>query len=122
MNLGGEEVVEAIAKQLDNVRDEMVQLLRSYPYAGERERSEIYRRCEFLGGEIQELIGVLKLAIRNSNRDAAVEADNDPAYWDEIKRLSTQSLAAIHSAGEEVAAAITMLRESRGNSGTVDVE
>ena len=106
--------VEDIAKQLDDVRDEMVQLLRTYPYAPERERVEIYRRCEYLGGEIQELIGVLKLAIRNSNREAEGEADNDPAYWDEVSRLSAQSLAAIHSAGEEVAAAITMLRESRG--------
>ncbi|HPJ73034.1 MAG TPA: hypothetical protein PK636_10135, partial [bacterium] len=42
----------------------------------ERERVEIYRRCEYLGGEIQELIGVLKLAIRNSNREAEGEADN----------------------------------------------
>lgn len=107
--------MEDIAQQLDTVRDEMVQLLRSYPYAGERERTEIYHRCEYLGGEIQELIGVLKLAIRMSNREAAVEADNDPAYWDEVNRLSTQSLAAIHSAGEEVAAAIAMLRESRGD-------
>lgn len=111
--------MEDIAKQLDNVRDEMVQLLRSYPYAGERERGDIYRRCEYLGGEIQELIGVLKLAIRNSNREAAVEADTDPAYWDEVNRLSTQSLAAIHSAGEEVAAAIAMLRESRGDDESV---
>jgi hypothetical protein len=106
--------MEDIARQLDSVRDEMVQLLRSYPYAAEGERAEIYRRCEFLGGEIQELIGVLKLAIRNSNREASVDADQDPSYWDEVNRLSTQSLCAIHSAGEEVAAAITMLRESRG--------
>ncbi|MCB9851177.1 MAG: hypothetical protein H6817_10795 [Phycisphaerales bacterium] len=108
--------MEDIARQLDSVRDEMVQLLRDYPYASDRDREDIYTRCEFLGGEIQELVGVLKLAIRNTNAEAAEEADHDPEYYSEVARLSTESLVAIHSAGEEVAAAITMLRESRGET------
>jgi hypothetical protein len=107
--------MEDIAHELDQVRDEMVALLREYPYASDRERALIYERCELLGGEIQELVGLLKLSIRNADREAAAEADNDPAYYAEITRLARESMAAIHSAGEEVAAAITMLRESRGD-------
>lgn len=114
--------MEHIARKLDAVRDEMVQLLREYPYVSETERNDIYHRCEFLGGEIQELVGVLKVAICASSREAAEEADRDPSYWSEVSRLSRQSLAAIHSAGEEVAAAITMLREARGENGKVGAE
>ena len=105
--------MENIAQQLDEVRDEIVTLLREYPYASNRDREEIYERCELLGGEIQELVGLLKLAIRTTNHEAACEADADPEYYAEICRLSEESLTAIHTAGLEVAAAISMLRESR---------
>jgi hypothetical protein len=112
--------MENIAQQLDEVRDEIVTLLREYPYASNRDRDEIYQRCELLGGEIQELVGLLKLAIRTTNQEAACEADSDPEYYAEICRLSEESLSAIHTAGLEVAAAISMLRESRDEPPLVD--
>lgn len=105
--------MEDIARQLDEVRDEMIALLHEYPYAADRDRETIYERCELLGGEIQELVGLLKLAIRTTNREANEESADDPEYTSEIARLSTESLKAIHSAGQEVAAAIAMLRETR---------
>jgi len=105
--------MEHIARELDDVRDEMITLLNEYPYASDGDRSAIYERCEFLGGEIQELVGLLKLAIRRTNIEAHSEAESDPEYTDEVGRLSQESLYAIHAAGEEVAAAITLLRETR---------
>jgi NAD-dependent DNA ligase len=63
---------------------------------------------------------VLKLAIRSTNREAEASAADDPAYWEEVSRLSNESLNAIHGAGEEVAAAIAMLRESRGEPAADD--
>jgi hypothetical protein len=105
--------MEDIAHQLDEVRDEMVSLLREYPYASDRERDIIYERCEMLGGEIQELVGLLKLAIRSADREAVTDRERDPDYSEEISRLARESMTAIHSAGLEVAAAITMLRETR---------
>ncbi len=105
--------MEATARQLDDVRDEMVELLRQYPFASDSDREVIYERCEVLGGEIQELVGVLKLAIRTTSREVCEDGGEDEAYTAEIARLSSQSLAAIHAAGEEVAEAIAMLRETR---------
>jgi len=105
--------VEDIARQLDDVRDEMVQLLNDYPHVEGREREDIYERCEVLGGEIQELVGLLKLAIRSAKSEAESERDSDPTYSNQIDRLSQESLAAIHEAGVEVSAVISVLRERR---------
>ena len=91
--------MEGIAQELDEVRDELVSLLQDYPYAGDRDRERIYERCETLGGEIQELVGLLKLAIRSTDRAVAAEADGDPEYAREVSRLSRESLASIHFAG-----------------------
>ena len=113
--------MEAIALELDQVRDELVGLLQDYPYAGERDRELIYERCETLGGEIQELVGLLKLAIRSTDRAAAAEADRDPEYAREVSRLSQESLAAIHLAGMEVSAAISALREARPERDEIDL-
>jgi hypothetical protein len=60
---------------------------------------------------------LLKLAIRSADREAAEEGTRDPDYSTEIARLARESLNAIPSAGQEVAAAITMLRESRDDAG-----
>lgn len=105
--------MEETARQLDNVRDELVSLLYQYTVAAEPEKSRIYERCETLGGEIQELIGLLKLSIRTADRDASEQSDVDPEYARQIGRMSHESLAAIHAAGEEVNAAVKLLRESR---------
>jgi hypothetical protein len=105
--------MEDIARQLDNVRSEMVSLLYDYTLATESQRTEIYEQCETLGGEVQELIGLLKLSIRGTNRQAAAHAEVDPDYAAQIDRMSRESLSAIHSAGQEVSAAVRALRESR---------
>ena len=107
-------MMETTARQLDEVRSEMVHLLQEYPFASDGDREIIYERCELLGGEIQELVGLLKLTICQTTREANLESDDDEAYTQEIARLSTESLHAIHAAGEEVANAIAMLREARG--------
>jgi len=112
--------MEDIAKQLDDVRDEMVQLLNEYPYVEGREREDIYERCEVLGGEIQELVGLLKIAIRSANQEAEAERDADPTYSDQIQKLSSESLAAIHEAGVEVSAVISVLRERRNDIEDLD--
>lgn len=109
----GETTVEDIARELDEVRDEMIDLLHEYPFASDRDRGVIYDRCELLGGEIQELVGLLKLAIRHTNAEMDAEDRRDPEYQEEVSRLSRESLNAIHLAGQEVAAAITLLRETR---------
>jgi len=108
--------MEDIARQLDHVRDELVHLLHDYTVANDKGRAAIYRRCEMLGGEVQELVGLLKLAIRDVNNEAAQHADTDPVYADEIERLSRESLEAIHAAGEEVSCAVKLLRESQATS------
>ena len=105
--------VEETARQLDNVRDELVNLLYQYTTADEPERSRIYERCETLGGEIQELIGLLKLSIRSANRDADAQSEADPEYARQIDQMSHESLVAIHAAGQEVNSAVRLLRESR---------
>ncbi len=105
--------MEDIAKQLDDVRDEMVQLLNEYPHVEGQERNDIYERCEVLGGEIQELVGLLKMAIRSANQEAEAESETDPAYTEQIQKLSNESLAAIHEAGVEVSAVISVLRDRR---------
>ena len=105
--------MEDIARQLDDVRDEMVQLLNDYPHVDGQDRENIYERCEVLGGEIQELVGLLKMAIRSANKEAEIERNSDPTYSDQIRQLSDESLAAIHEAGVEVSAVIAVLRERR---------
>ena len=105
--------MEETARQLDTVRDELVSLLYQYTVAPEPDRSQIYERCETLGGEIQELIGLLKLSIRTADHDASEQSEADPEYAEQICRMSHESLAAIHAAGEEVNAAVRLLRESR---------
>lgn len=112
--------MEDIAKQLDDVRDEMVQLLNEYPYVEGQEREDIYERCEVLGGEIQELVGLLKIAIRSANQEAESERNSDPAYSEQIQKLSSESLAAIHEAGVEVSAVISVLRERRNEFEDLD--
>lgn len=114
--------MEDIARELDEVRDEMIALLHEYPYASDRDRDHIYERCELLGGEIQELVGLLKLAIHETNHDADDRNERDPEYSAEITRLSRESLRAIHVAGEEVAAAIALLRETRCRSGEAQLD
>ena len=109
--------MEETARKLDNVRDELVSLLYQYSAATEPQRAEIYERCESLGGEIQELIGLLKLAIRNANREADEQSECDPQYARQIGRMTQESLAAIHAAGQEVNSAVRLLRESRPMSG-----
>jgi hypothetical protein len=105
-------MMEEIANQLDQVREEMAHLLQAYATADDTSREHIYERCESLGGEIQELVGLLKMTIYNANREAEAERDTDPAYALEIAELSRDSLAAIHAAGREVSAAITLLRSA----------
>ncbi len=106
-------MIEEIACQLDTVRQEMAWLLNAYTEADERDRDQIYERCETLGGEIQELVALLKLTVQTARRAAEAEAGSDPAYCQEITELTQDSLAAIHAAGTEAATAISVLRESR---------
>ena len=106
-------MIDEIAQQLDDVRTEMLQLLQEYSEANEFGQEYIYQRCESLGGEIQELVSLLKLHIRTANRQVYAEGQHDPAYAAEIERVSRASLVAVHAAGLEVAGAVRMLRETR---------
>ncbi|MCP4593862.1 MAG: hypothetical protein GY842_24270 [bacterium] len=107
--------MDDIAQQLDDVRREIAQLLSTYPSATDDEKQEILNECEFLGGEVQELVGVLKLSIRQiMDATRSLHEDESPEY-DHLTQIANCGIRVAHCAGEEVSAAVRLIRQLRGD-------
>lgn len=105
--------MDDIAQQLDRVRREMAHLLSSYPGAATARKQEILNRCEMLGGEVQELVGVLKLSIRKVINGAQSLEDAPAEELSHLGRIARYGLRVAHCAGEEVSAAVRLIRQLR---------
>ena len=105
--------VDDIAQQLDQVRREMAHLLSTYPGSATDRKTEILNRCEALGGEVQELVGVLKLSIRNVLLGAHKIENAEPQELGHLDQIARYGLRVAHCAGEEVSAAVRLIRQLR---------
>jgi hypothetical protein len=105
--------MDDIAQQLDQVRREMAHLLSTYPGSGTDRKTEILNRCEALGGEVQELVGVLKLSIRKVLLGAHRIENAEPQELGHLDQIARYGLRVAHCAGEEVSAAVRLIRQLR---------
>ncbi|MCK4659943.1 MAG: hypothetical protein KAV82_10520 [Phycisphaerae bacterium] len=104
--------MDDIAEQLDQVRGEFAHLLSAYPGASSEEKQEILDHCEFLGGEVQELVGVLKLSIHRITNIALSSIEEEaPREADQLEQIARQGIRVAHGAGEEVSAAVRLIRQ-----------
>lgn len=105
--------MDDIALQLDEVRREMAHLLSAYPGSAEERKLEILTRCEALGGEVQELVGVLKLSIRKVLAGAQGSDGASTEDLNHLDQIARYGLRVAHCAGEEVSAAVRLIRQLR---------
>ncbi len=103
--------MDDIALQLDQVRQEIARLLSSYSNASTERKQEILTECDRLGGEVQELVGLLKLSIRKVLKLTSPQYEGPSAERDHLEQLAQYGLRVAHCAGEEVSAAIRLIRQ-----------
>ena len=110
--------MDDIAQELDQLRQEFAHLLSTYPSAPPEVKAGILDQCEHLGGEVQELVGVLKLAIRNVIDESSSATADEPADAEHLERIARHGLRVAHCAGEEVSAAVRLIRQLRTKQST----
>ena len=112
--------MDDVARQLDEVRREIAGLLSAYPDASADDKRDILNECEYLGGEVQELVGVLKLSIRQILGAVQELPDCDADEADHLEQIAQYGLRAAHCAGEEVSAAVRLIRQLRAKQFTTE--
>ena len=112
--------MDSIAQQLDEVRRKIARLLSAYPSAAASEQEEILSECEYLGGEVQELVGVLKLHIRQIVAATCALHEEDSAEAEHLVQIARHGIRVAHCAGEEVSAAVRLIRQLRARQPTSD--
>ena len=105
--------MDDIANQLDDVRREIARLLSSYPTAPDDQKGEILVECDRLGGEVQELVGVLKLSIQRVLGTMRELPDDEDGEIEHVEQIARHGLRVAHCAGEEVSAAVRLIRQLR---------
>jgi hypothetical protein len=103
--------MEDLALQMDSIREELCRLLDLYEHANPEQQRAIARRCEQLGGQVQDLVGMLKFSLLQMRREAESYDDGHQEYADQVDEVTRVGLQTIHTAGQEVARAIRFLRE-----------
>ena len=101
------------AQELDVVRREIARLLSSYAGASEAEKQDILDHCDRLGGEVQELVGLLKLSIRQIMDATCALHEEESAELTHLEQSARYGLRVAHCAGEEVSAAVRLIRRLR---------
>ena len=101
------------AQKLDVVRREIARLLSSYAGASEAEKQEILDQCDRLGGEVQELVGILKLSIRQVMDATCALHEEESTELAHLEQIASYGLRVAHCAGEEVSAAVRLIRRLR---------
>jgi hypothetical protein len=103
--------MEDLAVQMDSIREELCRLLDLYEHADADQQRAIARRCEQLGGQVQDLVGMLKFSLLQMRREAESYDEAYGDYADQVDEVTRVGLRTIHTAGQEVARAIRFLRE-----------
>jgi len=110
--------MDGIAQELDQVRREFAHLLSAYTSAPPEAKKDILNQCEHLGGEVQELVGVLKLAIRNVIDASRPPTGDESPDVEHLEQIANHGLRVAHCAGEEVSAAVRLIRQLREKQST----
>jgi len=103
--------MEDLAIEMDCIREELCDLLSRYEVADESEQQVIAERCEQLGGQVQDLVGMLKFSLLELRREAHDAGGEMDEHLDQVEEVTDLGLRTIHAAGQEVARAIRFLRE-----------
>lgn len=111
----GDDDMEDLAQQMDRVRDELCRLLDMYEEANSDQRRAIARRCEQLGGQVQDLVAMLKFSLLQLRREARGSDGIEGEYCTKMNEVTTGGLRTIHAVGEEIAQAIRYLRVAWGD-------
>ena len=106
--------MDQLARQMDRVREELCRLLDLYEEADPTQRRAIASRCEQLGGQVQDLVGMLKFSLLQLREEAQTTSEANPEYVRQVADVTGNGLRAIHQAGEEIGQAIRFLREAWG--------
>ena len=112
--------MDDIAQQLDWVRREIAHLLSSYADAPAEVKQSILDQCDRLGGEVQELVGILKLNIRQITDATCSLHEDDSPERKHLEQIARYGLRVAHCAGEEVSAAVRLIRRLRAEQHTAD--
>jgi hypothetical protein len=107
--------MDDLAQQMDRVRDELCRLLDMYEEADAAQRRAIASRCEQLGGQVQDLVGMLKFSLLHLRQEARSSLGVDGEYRAKMDEVTTGGLRTIHAVGEEIAQAIRYLRAAWGD-------
>ena len=105
--------MDDVARQLERARREIAGLLRAYPGVSDAEKEVILDECEHLGGEVQELVGLLKIGIRDVVSTTRALHEDEPARLGHVEQIARYGLRVAHCAGEEVSAAVRLIRRLR---------
>ncbi len=103
--------MEDLAIEMDCIREELCDLLSRYEEADAVEQRAIAERCEQLGGQVQDLVGMLKFSLLELRREAHEAGGEMIDQLDQVEEVTDLGLRTIHAAGLEVARAIRFLRE-----------
>jgi hypothetical protein len=103
---------------MESIRRELGRLVHRYGRAGEAERERIVARCDVLGGELQELFGLVKLALLRTHEQALDASVGCPDIMIRTENATREALQAVHQAAEEIAGAVRVLRNLASSSGT----
>ncbi|UCG15558.1 MAG: hypothetical protein JSV19_09715 [Phycisphaerales bacterium] len=114
--------MEQLAIQMDRIRDELCRLLDMYDEADRPQQRAIARRCEELGGQVQDLVGMLKFSLLELRKEAQEIGGGSNDQAEEVEQVTNLGLQTIHAAGQEVAQAIRCLRNVWDEEADADAE
>ena len=102
--------MQRLLDQLEFTRRELSRLLTLCQQASPDQREWITERCDSLGGDVQELVGLLKLALFRVRQEAADEHSTNPHAAAKKETMATAALQAVDQASDEIGKAIRVLR------------
>jgi hypothetical protein len=103
-----ENSLPCLAKELDDVRDQLVLMFREY---SDTRHLETYKAIERLSAQFHDLSGIVKYKVIISSREAS--KDSDAIYRAEVKDLCSQTCRSLWLSSREVISAMDDLRLSR---------
>ena len=114
--------MEQLAIQMDRIRAELGRLLDMYDDADPPQQRAIARRCEELGGQVQDLVGMLKFSLLELRNEAQTMDGIEDDQAEQVEHVTSLGLQTIHAAGQEVAQAIRFLRDVWDEEAEADTE
>jgi hypothetical protein len=111
-----------LAQRLNEMRDVVAVLLREYHVTSNTRRSQIFEHCKQIARAADQIVGALKLAVRQADHEAATTQELQPEYAANMARFAREGFHAMQHSASFIARGLEILRSLDHNSEPSGVE